>query len=114
MDAAGLLPEGQRLKRFPIRSRIGRTLYGRSHGSRFARQDRDRGGRRPAERLAGDAGTDIAGGKRIIMKALGGIPLGRPVRPQEVADLITFLESPRAGSISGAEHTIDSGTVPTA
>jgi len=67
-----------------------------------------------AERLAADAGTDVEGGKQIIMKALGGIPLGRPAKPQEVADLITFLVSPRAGSISGTEYTIDGGTVPTA
>ena len=66
-----------------------------------------------AERLATQAGTDYEGGKRIIMQSLGGIPLGRPARPQEVADLITFLVSPRAGSISGSEHLIDGGTVPT-
>ena len=29
-----------------------------------------------------------------------------------VADLITFLVSPRAGSISGSERLIDGGTVP--
>lgn len=66
-----------------------------------------------AERLADQAGTDYEGGKRIIMQSLGGIPLGRPARPQEVADLIAFLASPRAGSISGSEHLIDGGTVPT-
>jgi NAD(P)-dependent dehydrogenase (short-subunit alcohol dehydrogenase family) len=66
-----------------------------------------------AERLAADAGTDYEGGKRIIMQSLGGIPLGRPAKPQAVADLITFLVSPRAGSISGSEHLIDGGTVPT-
>jgi NAD(P)-dependent dehydrogenase (short-subunit alcohol dehydrogenase family) len=66
-----------------------------------------------ADRLALQAGTDHEGGKRIIMQALGGIPLGRPAKPQEVADLITFLVSPRAGSITGSEHVIDGGTVPT-
>lgn len=66
-----------------------------------------------AERLAAQAGTDYAGGQRIIMQSLGGIPLGRPARPQEVADLIAFLVSPRAGSMSGSEHLIDGGTVPT-
>lgn len=66
-----------------------------------------------AERLASQAGTDYEGGQRIIMQSLGGIPLGRPARPEEVADLITFLVSPRAGSISGSEHLIDGGTVPT-
>lgn len=66
-----------------------------------------------AERLAEQSGTDYEGGKRIIMDALGGIPLGRPARPEEVADLIAFLASPRAAAISGTDITIDGGTVPT-
>jgi NAD(P)-dependent dehydrogenase (short-subunit alcohol dehydrogenase family) len=66
-----------------------------------------------AERLASDAGTDYEGGKAIIMKALGGIPLGRPAKPHEVADLIAFLVSPLASAISGTEYVIDGGTVPT-
>jgi NAD(P)-dependent dehydrogenase (short-subunit alcohol dehydrogenase family) len=67
-----------------------------------------------AERLAAQAGTDYEGGKQIIMKSLGGIPIGRPARPKEVADLIAFVASPRAASISGVEYVIDGGTVPTA
>jgi len=66
-----------------------------------------------AERLAAQAGTDYEGGKQIIMKSLGGIPLGRPAKPAEVADLIAFLASPRAASITGTEYVIDGGTVPT-
>ena len=66
-----------------------------------------------AERLAAQAGTDYEGGKQLIMKGLGGIPLGRPAQPREVADLIAFLVSPRAASISGVEYVIDGGTVPT-
>jgi len=66
-----------------------------------------------AERVATQAGTDYEGGKQIIMKGLGGIPLGRPAKPQEIADLIAFLISPRAASITGTEYVIDGGTVPT-
>ncbi|MGG2395661.1 SDR family oxidoreductase [Pseudomonas sp. SH1-B] len=66
-----------------------------------------------AERLAEEAGTDYEGGKRLIMEALGGIPLGRPAKPSEVAELIAFLASPRAASITGSEFLIDGGTVPT-
>jgi NAD(P)-dependent dehydrogenase (short-subunit alcohol dehydrogenase family) len=66
-----------------------------------------------AERLARDAGTDYEGGKKIIMDALGGIPLGRPVKPHEIGDLVAFLASPRAAAITGAEYVIDGGTIPT-
>ncbi|HEY0281045.1 MAG TPA: SDR family oxidoreductase [Rhizomicrobium sp.] len=67
-----------------------------------------------AERLADQAGTDYEGGKQIIMKSLGGIPIGRPSTPHEVASLVGFLASPRAATITGTEYVIDGGTVPTA
>lgn len=66
-----------------------------------------------AERLAEQAGTDYEGGKEIIMNGLGGIPIGRPARPSEIADLVAFVASPRAGSITGTELIVDGGTVPT-
>ncbi|MEX1827487.1 SDR family oxidoreductase [Luteibacter sp. CQ10] len=66
-----------------------------------------------AERMAAQAGTDYEGGRKIIMDWLGGIPVGRPAAPREVADLIAFLASPRSASIAGAEYRIDGGTVPT-
>jgi NAD(P)-dependent dehydrogenase (short-subunit alcohol dehydrogenase family) len=66
------------------------------------------------DRVAVSAGTDRDGAKQIIMNSLGGIPLGRPAKPTEVADLIAFLASSRAASITGAEFVIDGGTVPTA
>jgi NAD(P)-dependent dehydrogenase (short-subunit alcohol dehydrogenase family) len=66
-----------------------------------------------ASRLAADARTDLAGGKAIIMQSLGGIPLGRPARPEEVASLIAFLVSDRAAAITGTEFVIDGGTIPT-
>lgn len=68
---------------------------------------------RLAGRLAREAGTDYEGGKAIIMNSLGGIPLGRPAKPGEIANLIAFLVSDRAASITGTEYVIDGGTVPT-
>jgi NAD(P)-dependent dehydrogenase (short-subunit alcohol dehydrogenase family) len=66
------------------------------------------------DRIAASAGTDRDGARQIIMNSLGGIPLGRPAKPAEVADLIAFLASSRAASITGAEFVTDGGTVPTA
>lgn len=65
------------------------------------------------KRIAQQSGTDYEAGKKVIMDALGGIPLGRPSQPSEVADLITFLVSSRAAAISGTEYVIDGGTIPT-
>ncbi|OLP62698.1 short-chain dehydrogenase [Xaviernesmea oryzae] len=67
-----------------------------------------------ALRVAEEAGIHYDEAVQTIMNALGGIPLGRPARPGEVADLIAFLASDRASSITGTEHVIDGGTVPTA
>lgn len=66
-----------------------------------------------AQRLGAEHGAGIDDGKRRIMESLGGIPIGRPSAPDEVASLIAFLASDRAGSITGTEYVIDGGTVPT-
>ena len=63
--------------------------------------------------LAASKGTDYDGARQALMDSLGGIPIGRPAQPSEVADLVAFLASPRAASITGAEYVIDGGTLPT-
>jgi len=70
--------------------------------------------KRMIERLAASDGTDVNAAREGLMRALGGIPIGRPNSPQEVADLIAFLASDRAATLHGAEYVIDGGTVPTA
>lgn len=69
--------------------------------------------RRLILRLAEQHGVDENAARQGLMDSLGGIPIGRPNRPEEVAELITFLVSDRAASIHGSEYLIDGGTVPT-
>jgi NAD(P)-dependent dehydrogenase (short-subunit alcohol dehydrogenase family) len=66
------------------------------------------------QELAKKNDTDYEGARNLLMTSIGGIPIGRPAKPREVADLIAFLVSPQAGSITGTEYVIDGGTVPTA
>ena len=50
--------------------------------------------------------------RQRIMAMLGGIPIGRPGLPDEVAELVAFLASGRAAFISGADYILDGGTIP--
>jgi NAD(P)-dependent dehydrogenase (short-subunit alcohol dehydrogenase family) len=64
-------------------------------------------------RLAENIGTDLDTARKGLMDSLGGIPIGRPGRPEEVAELVSFLVSARASYITGTEYVIDGGTIPT-
>jgi NAD(P)-dependent dehydrogenase (short-subunit alcohol dehydrogenase family) len=63
--------------------------------------------------IARNSNSTVEEAQQSVMDALGGIPFGRPAQPEEVAELVGFLVSPRAGYLSGAEYVIDGGTVPT-
>ena len=65
------------------------------------------------DEIAQRTGISKDAARQRIMDSLGGIPLGRPNRPEEVAELVAFLASARASSIIGSEYVIDGGTIPT-
>lgn len=65
------------------------------------------------ERMAENSKSDYNAARQELMDSLGGIPLGRPAKPEEVAELVAFLVSDRASYITGSEHIIDGGIIRT-
>ena len=59
-----------------------------------------------ARATGGDAGS-------VAKQAAGDAATGRFTTPEEVADLIVFLASDRAGNVTGADFTIDGGLIKT-
>lgn len=65
------------------------------------------------ERIAESSNITIEEATKSVMDALGGIPIGRPTEPEEIAEFVGFLVSPRANYLTGTEYVIDGGTIPT-
>ena len=68
---------------------------------------------RMVERIAAHSGKSPEESRQNIMNALGGIPMGRPAEPEEIAELVGFLVSLQAAYLTGTEYIIDGGTIPT-
>lgn len=68
---------------------------------------------RMMERIAKSSNGTIEEATQSVMDALGGIPIGRPAKPEEIAEFIGFLVSPRANYLTGTEYIVDGGTIPT-
>jgi NAD(P)-dependent dehydrogenase (short-subunit alcohol dehydrogenase family) len=66
-----------------------------------------------AETVAKATGVDAETARKTIIAGIGGFATGRFTTPEEVATLITFLASDRAGNITGVNYLIDGGLIKT-
>ena len=62
--------------------------------------------------LAKQYGTTTAGVIELMTARIGVTPMGRMAEPEEVADLVQFLVSPKAAYLTGANYIIDGGNLP--
>ena len=62
--------------------------------------------------LSDKSGLRIEEVTQNLMSSLGGIPMGRMALPEEIAELVGFLVSPRASYITGVNYIIDGGANP--
>jgi NAD(P)-dependent dehydrogenase (short-subunit alcohol dehydrogenase family) len=66
-----------------------------------------------AQTVAEATGVDADTARQTIIAGIGGFATGRFTTPEEVATLVTFLASARAGSITGVNYVIDGGLIKT-
>ena len=64
------------------------------------------------EELAETAGISTEEMTQKLFERVGGVPLGRMAQPEETAELVHFLVSPKASYITGANYIIDGGNFP--
>jgi NAD(P)-dependent dehydrogenase (short-subunit alcohol dehydrogenase family) len=64
------------------------------------------------EGLAADARLNQISPEQALQRATERLPLGRIAQPEEIADAVIFLASPRASYISGAILAMDGALTP--
>lgn len=64
------------------------------------------------EDLAKQSNTTSEEMEKNLMQRVGSVPLGRMAEPEETAELVNFLVSPKASYITGANYNIDGGNFP--
>lgn len=62
-----------------------------------------------ADIIAAQAGTDRASVMDSVAPQMMNLTTGRLADPQEIADVVALLASPRSGSTTGADFVVDSG-----
>jgi NAD(P)-dependent dehydrogenase (short-subunit alcohol dehydrogenase family) len=66
-----------------------------------------------AATVARASGVDAETARQRVVASLGGFATGRFTTPEEVASLVLFLASSRAGNITGSNYVIDGGLIKT-
>jgi NAD(P)-dependent dehydrogenase (short-subunit alcohol dehydrogenase family) len=68
---------------------------------------------RMIQHIADKDKSDWTAARQKLMDMLGGIPLGRRNRPEEVSEPVAFAASDPASAITGTGIVIDGGTIRT-
>lgn len=66
-----------------------------------------------AATVAAATGVDADAAREAVVASIGGFATGRFTTPEEVASLMVFLASSRAGNVTGANYVIDGGLIKT-
>jgi NAD(P)-dependent dehydrogenase (short-subunit alcohol dehydrogenase family) len=67
---------------------------------------------RMAEGLAAEARMRNVSATEVLEQAQRRMPLGRIATPEDIANAVVYLASPRAGYINGAILSMDGGALP--
>ncbi len=59
--------------------------------------------------FAATAGISIEAASEGLMNKMGGIPIGRPADPEEIAAFVHFIVSPAASYLTGSNYFVDGG-----
>jgi NAD(P)-dependent dehydrogenase (short-subunit alcohol dehydrogenase family) len=82
-----------------------RTLL--EEGARVVAASRNRGAELDAARTGADRDSVVS----TVVPKMMRLVTGRLAEPQEIADAVVMLASPRSGSTTGAELVVDSGWI---
>ncbi len=66
-----------------------------------------------AETVAAATGTDADTARAQVVESIGGFATGNFTQPEEVANIVAFLASPRSANVTGANYLIDGGLIKT-